>query len=775
MRRNIFIALCLMFSLLLLGCGGGGGGSSTPASSGGGTTAPVTTDTLTLSTGTINFAATEFEEIPSPIRVTATISGSNTAGISFGTLPGVEALPSWLDVQVGNGFVNNAIDAEFFITRTDLPEGTYSFTIRAVTFDSDQAVLDTADLVINFEVAPGIPLSVQPESVDVVMHYASEPITEVISVTAGNYEWSAFSSDANPSIDSATGSQDVSLEIFPPMAELVLDGEYQGTVDILQNGTSNSAVYLINFTVFPTLEFNSGDVFLNGVSGGSETPTAGVNLIGQGLNWQASSDVAWLSFSETSGTIDTDDLEVGTAAGNDFSVSVDPSGLDVGRHDAVITVTAEAEQSIDIPVVIEVAPQELFPSKRGVALSQTAATSALEAQIDISTNTDRIASWAAVSDDNWLSVTPSGTVNDVLTITVDPSLLIDETFSETFVTLTSTDPEITQSTSISVGFWKSALTPSETRVAVAEQGAEGLIISDPYRPRAYVNAIESEISIVNVYSGVVENTLIPTGDVEGMAVSDDGWYLYLLGSQNGEGFIDVVDLAVETIVDTWSYPIQPPQVVGDVVLRFGRISNDPYLFTIDGLVIDADTGELVTTFGESIPPTPEVKTNVLCTAAACMDLVTAGFDGARITAANLREASFSGSEPELTDTGDRLFVFDDRVLSILDTSDMSVLATVEASSEEFIEGVTLGADNNLYVTYRNDGFVPVDPSEEMIDESRFMTIYDQSLNVVANVDFPSEGDGVVPIVNDTAISGDGQRVIYLLSESFPEVGTFSVE
>jgi len=144
-----------------------------------------------------------------------------------------------------------------------------------------------------------------------------------------------------------------------------------------------------------------------------------------------------------------------------------------------------------------------------------------------------------------------------------------------------------------------------------------------------------------------------------MAVSDDGWYLYLLGSQNGEGFIDVVDLAVETIVDTWSYPIQPPQVVGDVVLRF---------------------------------------------------------------------------------------------------SDMSVLATVEASSEEFIEGVTLGADNNLYVTYRNDGFVPVDPSEEMIDESRFMTIYDQSLNVVANVDFPSEGDGVVPIVNDTAISGDGQRV-----------------
>jgi len=48
----------------------------------------------------------------------------------------------------------------------------------------------------------------------------------------------------------------------------------------------------------------------------------------------------------------------------------------------------------------------------------------------------------------------------VLTITVDPSLLIDETFSETFVTLTSTDPEITQSTSISVGFWKSALTPS---------------------------------------------------------------------------------------------------------------------------------------------------------------------------------------------------------------------------------------------------------------------------------------------------------------------------
>ena len=777
MRRNIFISVCLMFALLLVGCGGGGSSSpsSSAPSSGGGTSGPVATDTLTLSTGSINFAATEFEEAPSPVSVTATISGSNTAGITFGTLPGVEALPSWLDVQVGNGFVNNSIDAEFIITRTDLPEGTYRFTIRAVTFDSSQNVLDTADLSITFEIAAGIPLSVQPEKIDVVMHSQSEPITEIISVTSGNYEWFASSSDANLTNASGTSSQDVTLEIFPPMPDLVLDGAYQGVVDVFQNGTSNNALFFIDFTIFPTLEFVEGNIFFNAVSGSSETVTSGVNLIGQGLNWQVSTEVSWLSFSETSGVIETDDLEVGTAAGTDFFVTVNPAGLEAGRHETVITVTAEADQSVDVPIVIEVAPQNLFASTRGVALSQTGATSVLEAQVHIRTNTDRTANWAALSDAPWLNVTPSGTVNDVLTLTVDPSLLIDETFSETFVTLTSPDAEINQSLSIRVGFWKSALTPSDTRVAVAERGAEGLIVSDPYRPRAYVNAIESEISIVNVYSGDVENILIPSGDVEGMAVSDDGAYLYLLGNQNDAGFIDVVDLAVETIVETWSYPQSVPQVVGDIAMRFGRISNAPYLFTLDGLVVDAETGELVTVFGETIPSTPEVKGDVLCAAATCMDLVTAGFEGARVTAANLREASLAADAIALTSRGDKLFVVGDRAINILDTADMSSLATTATSSEDFVEGVAIGADDTLHVTFRNDGFVPTDPSETMIDESRFLKVFDTEANELATVNYPSDDGGVLPILNYTTISGDNQRVVYLLSDAFPEVGTFSLD
>lgn len=426
------IILLLVMSILVA-CGGGGGSSSSSGGSGG-TPAPVETDTLSLSQGAITFSVTQYEAAPSPVTVTATITGSNTAGIVFGTLPGVESLPSWLSVELGD-LVNNRVDAVFNIITTDLPAGTYPFTVRAVTFDANEQALDTADIALTYEVAEGVPISVSPKSVDVEMHYASDPISQVMSVTAGNYDWAASSSEANFDISEGTGSQDVTLSILPVQRSQVDEnGQFQGGVNVLQNGTSNSDFFTINYMMFPTLENFGDEILLNAVAGDSDGGEAGVNLRGTGLDWSASSDQLWLTFSASSGTITTEDDVSDSPEGDDFRVKVDATTLEEGRHEALITVTANADQTLEIPVTVEVAAQKLQPTQLGVALSQTANTAKLQSAIDINTNTNRIANWAASSNMAWLEVTASGTVMNDLIITADPTMLLDETFSEAIVT-----------------------------------------------------------------------------------------------------------------------------------------------------------------------------------------------------------------------------------------------------------------------------------------------------------------------------------------------------
>jgi len=320
-------ALCLIFMTIGLVACGGGGGSSSGGTSSGGTPAPVVTDTLSLSQGAITFSGTQFEANPTPVTVTATITGSNTAGIVFGTLPGVASLPSWLNIELGS-LVNNSVDAVFNITTSDLPAGTYNFTVRAVTFDSSDRVLDTADVVVTYEIAEGVPISVSPSSVDVIMHYASDPVEQVMSVTAGNYTWNAFSSEANLDIEEGVGSQDVTLSIIPAMEGLVDEnGMFQGAVDVFQNGTSNHALFFINYTMFPTLESRSDSVFLNAVAGNSNGGEAGINLRGNGLEWSASSNAPWLILSATAGTIQTEDDIIDSPDGDDFGIRVDGSQI----------------------------------------------------------------------------------------------------------------------------------------------------------------------------------------------------------------------------------------------------------------------------------------------------------------------------------------------------------------------------------------------------------------------------------------------------------------
>ena len=152
--------------------------------------------------------------------------------------------------------------------------------------------------------------------------------------------------------------------------------------------------------------------------------------------------------------------------GDDFTVSVNGTTLTAGVHTATITVTADADQTLEIPVRVEVAPQIITASKRGVAFSDTPDGSALQAVVSINTNASRTAAWTASSNQSWLTVTPSGTIDDALVVTADPVALVNETTSFAVITLSSPDDEIANTIDINVGLWKSALSSPEEPVNV---------------------------------------------------------------------------------------------------------------------------------------------------------------------------------------------------------------------------------------------------------------------------------------------------------------------
>jgi len=124
----------------------------------------------------------------------------------------------------------------------------------------------------------------------------------------------------------------------------------------------------------------------------------------------------------------------------------------------------------------------------------------------------------------------------------------------------------------------------------------------------------------------------------------------------------------------------------------------------------------------------------------------------------------TGGRLLLTQNGDRLYAVDRRVISVYNTTDLSLIATIEIAPEDFVEGAELDANGNLYVTYRNDSFVPTEIGEDMIEPSRILRIFGIDLTELRSVDFPAS-TGILSVANDVSLSGDDQRLIYL-AESF---------
>ena len=735
---RLFQGIIILLSFIVLAaCGGGSSNTSsssgpTGASGGGGS---VNTDTLSLSASSANVTGIQFEALPEPRTIRAAFSGDNTAGVVVGTLPGVDSVPFWLTVDTTQTTENSG-DIIISAETTDLPEGLYLFTLRVVTVDANQNVLNQADINVQYDVAAGTALSISPQSINVEMHETSDPITETVSVTAGDYTWSTFGIDANVSVDTGLGSQDVEIEIFPPMPEFLdANGEYTGFVDFVADESSgNHAMYEINFKIFPTLNVFSADYNFDATSGGENTAPKGVNLDGQGLNWQASADQNWVVFSAASGGITTDDALFGNA-GDDFTIAVDPTNLSEGVHQAVVTVTAEVGQSIDIPVSVTVGPQVIIASSKAVAFTEVPGISKLEAIIPIMHVSGRSVPWTASTNVSWLSFGASGITGDDIVLIADSSAL-GNGVHEAIISLSSSDPLVTNTETIAVGLYKSSTAPVTRSVPIGSVNTDAIkLISDPVRPYVYVSKGDEELVGYNMFTGdVVGASINPTTRIKGLTISDDGETLYV--SEGGATpSTQEISLSTGTVLQTWP--------VGSNDIDFVRLKGVPHLGLASGEILNALDGQVVGAFSSPQNEIIDLSKNgqTLCTAnrnsgpltSQCYSLVGfSGYPSGPVTFSQAVQNEFNllGGFTDnivVSDDGAAMYLASNNPrFHSLDTTDMTENSNGFAA-DNFPSSVALGTDGRIYGAY-----------DDFQNNREAVRVYDAEGNTLGTTSFPTE-------------------------------------
>ena len=174
--RILTISFCVS---ALAACGGGGGGDGSTGGGGGGGGSGSGGTTLQLSTSAVAFTAFANDPSADSKTIQVTWTGSNVAGYAVGTLPG-QTLPSWLSVS-GPGAASSPSTLTISRVAPGLPVGHYSTTLRVVTGDVNQNVLNTADFTVALDVfnAP----TIAPSAVSFTWEESTQPAAQTLAVT----------------------------------------------------------------------------------------------------------------------------------------------------------------------------------------------------------------------------------------------------------------------------------------------------------------------------------------------------------------------------------------------------------------------------------------------------------------------------------------------------------------------------------------------------------------------------------------------------------------
>jgi hypothetical protein len=342
----------------------------------------------------------------------------------------------------------------------------------------------------------------------------------------------------------------------------------------------------VTCVVYNQLGLGTSELFFTHTSGSPTTPESQfVSIYGGGLTWTASADQPWVVLTDTSGT-----------APSSLEVNVNPDGLSAGNHSASITViNPDDGQTEEVTVDLTIETQKLLVGDNGVAFSSfPAAPSALTYSVRVFEDAGASINWTASTLASWLDVTPSGVTGDSLTLTADPSGLAEDTIHYATVTVSSSDPSISNTETITVGFYVSSTDPAVTELLYHGKA----IAADPIRPYVYVADAstiygddEAVIDIINIYTGTTVGTITAGRDISAMTASSDGQTLYVADGHDST----IVPIALDTLTPGAKWAGSDLNLYGKLV--YTRFNGKGFVITSGRQIFDAADGALDATIG----------------------------------------------------------------------------------------------------------------------------------------------------------------------------------
>ncbi|HSN92588.1 MAG TPA: hypothetical protein VLS93_15260 [Anaeromyxobacteraceae bacterium] len=300
--------------------------------------------------------------------------------------------------------------------------------------------------------------------------------------------------------------------------------------------------------------------------------------------WTATASDGWIALSTTSGSA--------SASPTTVTVTPSPAGLTGGTRTGSIAFAATVNGdtvTASVPVTFNLDSHLLLASATGVAFTSTPGPSLLARTLTVADNLGLAAPWAATSDAAWLSVTASGAGGDDLVLTADPTGLVPDQLHLARVTVSSSDPTVENTETIRVGLWIGSAAPA---ASVGVSGPFTEVVADPIRPYVYAHAGGSSVSIYNVHTGTLVQTITAAaGAAAGMAVSGDGSTLYVVDRATWR--LRPIDLDTRSVGAAWSLA-STSNIYPHVAWM--RTGGQPLVIAADGALRDAADGTILASY-----------------------------------------------------------------------------------------------------------------------------------------------------------------------------------
>lgn len=348
---------------------------------------------------------------------------------------------------------------------------------------------------------------------------------------------------------------------------------------------------VITYNVEESLSVDTSALTFNVVKGTTAASDAQtVSIYGGALAWSANASETWLQLSKSSGTA-PDSLDINIVALGNTLAS--------GTHTATVTLSSSSTgETVTIDVTLNVEPHRLYVADKAVAFASLPSRSYLSHTISVRDNGAIPTNWTASDDATWLTLgATNGTTNSALTLIADPTGLAEGIHYATVTIAPDNDPSIANSETVRVGLYVSATDAlaSDSTSFVVATFYKNSMVADPLRPYVYVTGDGSDISIFNVYTAALVNTITITGgEIHDLTINGDGSTLY--ASNYTDKSIAVIDLDTQTVSQTFTGPYFTLTGYNQKVATYYDEPNGyPVLVTNSLEIIDASSGELLGT------------------------------------------------------------------------------------------------------------------------------------------------------------------------------------